>query len=165
MRRAHAHLAKRGIPLVSNQVEYSLIHRSPAADGILDACTELNVTLIAYSPLGRGVLSGKYRPGASVQDVRRFYRQFGGDQLEKIMPIIAVLEEIGGAHDKSPAQVTLNWLARQPHVLPISGVKNARQAESNASAIGWEMSAAESARLDEVSLSFHRAEPYRIRPA
>ncbi len=81
------------------------------------------------------------------------------------MPIIAVLEEIGLAHGKSPAQVALNWLARQPHVLPISGVKNARQAESNAAAIGWDMSAPESAHLDEVSLPFHRAEPYRLRPA
>src|SRR5258708_15146338 len=60
MREAHAALAKRGIPLASNQVEYSLLHRQPEANGVLDACRELGITLIAYTPLGGGALTGKY---------------------------------------------------------------------------------------------------------
>ena len=60
MREAHAALAKRGIPLASNQVEYSLLHRQPEANGVLDACRELGITLIAYSPLAGGALTGKY---------------------------------------------------------------------------------------------------------
>jgi aryl-alcohol dehydrogenase-like predicted oxidoreductase len=60
MREAHAALAKRGIPLASNQVEYSLLHRQPEVNGVLEACKELGVTLIAYSPLAMGALTGKY---------------------------------------------------------------------------------------------------------
>ena len=60
MREAHTALAKRGIPLASNQVEYSLLHRKPEVDGVLDACRELGITLIAYSPLAGGMLTGKY---------------------------------------------------------------------------------------------------------
>ncbi len=62
MRMAHAALARRGIPLASNQVEYSLLHRQPEANGVLDACRELGITLIAYSPLAMGMLTGKYLP-------------------------------------------------------------------------------------------------------
>ena len=61
MRLAHAVLADRGVPLASNQVEYSLLHRQPETDGVLDACRELGVTLIAYQPLASGALTGKYR--------------------------------------------------------------------------------------------------------
>jgi aryl-alcohol dehydrogenase-like predicted oxidoreductase len=60
MREAHAALAKRRIPLASNQIEYSLLHRQPEVNGILDACLELGITLIAYSPLAGGRLTGKY---------------------------------------------------------------------------------------------------------
>jgi aryl-alcohol dehydrogenase-like predicted oxidoreductase len=67
MQIAHAALAERGVPLASNQVEYSLLHRRPETDGVLDACRELGITLIAYSPLAGGMLTGKYsarnRPG------------------------------------------------------------------------------------------------------
>ena len=67
MREAHAALEKRGIPLASNQVEYSLLSRQPEVNGILDACRELGITLIAYSPMAGGLLTGKYsiqnRPG------------------------------------------------------------------------------------------------------
>ena len=63
LRVAHAALAERGIPLASNQVEYSLLHRAPEMNGVLDACRELGIALIAYQPLAMGVLTGKYRPG------------------------------------------------------------------------------------------------------
>ena len=60
MRIAHAALAQRGIPLASNQVEYSLLHRRPETNGVLDTCRELGITLIAYQPLAGGALTGKY---------------------------------------------------------------------------------------------------------
>src|SRR5262249_6112696 len=62
MRRTHGVLAKRCIPLASNQVEYNLLDRSPERNGVFDACRELGVTLIAYSPLAMGMLTGKYTP-------------------------------------------------------------------------------------------------------
>ena len=158
MRRAHVALAKRGVPLVSNQVEYSLVQRGPELNGVLAACRELNVTLIAYSPLGRGVLTGKYWPGANARDMRRFsIAYFRPERLAAAMPIIEALKEIGAAHgDKTPSQVALNWLARQPGVLPIPGAKNEKQARQNAESINWEMTDEEAQRLNEVSLAFRK---------
>ena len=125
-RRAHAALAERGIPLVSNQVNYSLLHRAPEANGLLDACRELGITLIAYTPLASGALTGKYRPGGrKPQATRRVMSAYR--KLEDVMPVIGALERIGRSHDRSPAQVALNWLARQENVLPIPGAKNAQQ--------------------------------------
>jgi aryl-alcohol dehydrogenase-like predicted oxidoreductase len=71
LRIAHAALAERGIPLASNQVEYSLLHRAPEVNGVLDACRELGITLIAYQPLAMGVLIGEYRPGDRPKGIRR----------------------------------------------------------------------------------------------
>ncbi|MCL5994711.1 MAG: aldo/keto reductase [Chloroflexi bacterium] len=155
MRRAQAALAKRGLALVSNQVEYSLLHRTPEVDGVWSACRELNVTLIAYSPLAKGLLTGKYKPGQPLPGTRRFMSGMGGHMLERLPPVIQLLTQIGEAHGgKTPAQVALNWLARQPGVLPIPGAKNAKQAESNAGALGWDMTDAESDQLSQVSLEW-----------
>jgi len=155
MREAHAALAARGVPLVSNQVEYSLVKRSPETNGVLETCRELDVTLIAYSPLGRGVLSGKYRPGAGPADMRRRSAVFREERLERIMPLVDAMREIGAAYGgRSPAQVALNWLARQSHVLPIPGAKTPSQAQDNADAVDWMMSDEESGRLDELTREF-----------
>jgi predicted oxidoreductase len=95
LRIAHAALAERGIPLASNQVEYSLLHRAPEVNGLLDACGELGITLIAYQPLAPGVLTGKYRPGDRPKGIRRFGRYFRSDGLKKAQPVVALLGEIG----------------------------------------------------------------------
>src|SRR6476620_10071088 len=78
MRIAHASLADRGVPLASNQVQYSLLHRQPETDGVLDACRELGVTLIAYQPLANGALTGKFVAGARPSGFRRFMPRFRG---------------------------------------------------------------------------------------
>lgn len=159
MRRAYDRLAKHGVPLASNQVEYSLLHREPETNGVLEACRELNVTLIAYSPLAMGLLSGKYRPGG--QSLRSRLREYLPRQrLEAVVPVLDLLDEIGRAHGKTPSQVVLNWLLRQsrsrlgrdrPGVIPIPGAKNARQAKENAGALGWEMTEEEAAVLDRAT--------------
>jgi aryl-alcohol dehydrogenase-like predicted oxidoreductase len=156
MRRAHAALARRSIPLVSNQVEYSLLHRAPEADGVLAACRELNVTLIAYSPLAMGLLTGKYRSGALPSGPRRFGPRFNARNVAAAQPVIALLQKIGAAHgDKSPSQVALNWLI-QRGALPIPGAKNARQAAQNAGALGWSLDEAEVALLDAATRAWLR---------
>jgi len=148
MRVAHAALAKRGVPLVSNQVQYSLLHRAPESDGVLAACRELNVTLIAYSPLEMGLLTGKYGPGTPPGGLRRFYSRFSAANLRAVEPVIGLLRTIGAAHGgKTPSQVALNWLI-QHGTLPIPGAKNARQASDNAAALGWSLTSAEVAALD-----------------
>ena len=156
MRLAYETLAKRGLPLVSNQVEYSLLHRTPEVDGIYAACRELNVTLIAYSPLAKGMLTGKYTPENPPPGLRRWMAQYRGVVLERIMVVTRELAQIGAAHDKTPAQVALNWLARQPGVLPIPGAKNAQQAQANAGAIGWDMTDDEADSLSQVTLEWRK---------
>lgn len=122
MRLAHAELAKLGVPLASNQVEYSLLHRQPEVDGVLEAARELGVTVIAYTPLAGGALTGKYKPGAKPWGLRRFLGgRFSRKGLEALEPVIALLREIGGAHSASPSQVALRWLIDGPSVLPIPG--------------------------------------------
>lgn len=153
MRRAHAALARRGIPLVSNQVNFSLLHRAPEANGVLDACRELGATLIAYTPLASGALTGKYRPGGQrPAGVRRFMPAFR--KLEQVMPVVEELERVGRDHDRSAAQVAVNWLARQDSVLPIPGAKDGRQAIENARSIDFEITKDEAAKLDQVSRSW-----------
>lgn len=154
MRRAHEVLARRGIPLAANQVEYSLLHRTPEHDGVLQACQELGVKLIAYSPLAKGLLTGKYTPGNPPSGLRR--RMFQ-DHLAPVQPLIELMREIGEAYgSKTPAQVALNW-AICKGVLPIPGARNASQAEQNAGAMGWRLAADEIARLDEAIARFHEA--------
>ena len=149
MRRAHAVLAKRGVPLASNQVEYSLLHRAPEQNGLLQACQELGVTLIAYSPLAKGVLTGKYSAANPLPGFRG--RRYRGEFLANVQPLIGRLREIGEVHGgKAPSQVALNWLICKGAV-PIPGAKNARQAEANAGALGWRLTPDEVAVLDDAS--------------
>ena len=153
MRRAHAALARRGVPLVSNQINYSLLNRSPEMNGVLDTCRELSVAIIAYSPLAQGILTGKYKPGSKAPGLRRFRRPFRRGSLEAVMPVVKLLREIGEAHGgKTPAQVALNWLVRQEGVIPIPGAKNARQAAENAGAIGWQITDDEAEALNQATL-------------
>jgi aryl-alcohol dehydrogenase-like predicted oxidoreductase len=146
MQRAHQALARRGVVLASNQVEYSLLHRAPERNGLLATCRELGVTLIAYSPLAMGMLTGKYTPDNPPPGVRG--RRYGRQLLARIQPLIALMREIGQAHgDKTPAQVALNWVICKG-ALPIPGAKNARQAEQNVGALGWHLADDEVAALD-----------------
>lgn len=145
---AHARLIKRGYPLASNQVEYSLLQRKIERNGVKQACDERGIKVIAYSPIAMGLLSGKYTvdnppPGARGRQWRWV--------LPKLPPLIDLLNEIGAAHGgKSPAQVAINWTICKG-TLPIPGAKNRRQAEANAGAAGWRLTADEIAALDEMS--------------
>jgi aryl-alcohol dehydrogenase-like predicted oxidoreductase len=156
MMRAHDRLARHDIPLASNQVHYNLLQRKPEKNGVLDVCRELNVALIAYSPLEQGLLTGKYRivagQGISVSGQRRFSRSFRASQRRKIEPLMQTMEEIARAHDKTMGQVALNWLLLKDElIIPIPGAKNVRQASENAGAIGWQLTREEFERIDAAS--------------
>jgi aryl-alcohol dehydrogenase-like predicted oxidoreductase len=159
MRRAHARLARHDIPLASNQVHYNLIHRKPEKNGVLDACRELNVALIAYSPLEQGLLTGKYRIVAgqaiSVTGPRRFTPAFRTSQRRKIEPLLQTMEDIATTHSKTVGQVALNWLlSKDECIIPIPGAKNVRQASENAGATGWRLTGEEFKRIDLASQPF-----------
>jgi aryl-alcohol dehydrogenase-like predicted oxidoreductase len=159
MRRAHDRLARHDIPLASNQVHYNLLHRKPEKNGVLDVCRELNVALIAYSPLEQGLLTGKYRivagQGISVSGQRRFSRSFRASQRRKIEPLLQTMDEIGNAHGKTMGQVALNWLLLKDElIIPIPGAKNVRQATENAGALGWRLTNEEFERIDVAAQPF-----------
>jgi aryl-alcohol dehydrogenase-like predicted oxidoreductase len=151
MRLAHAVLAERGIALASNQVEYSLLHRQPETDGVLDACRELGVTLIANQPLANGALTGKFVAGASPSGFRRFMPRFRGKEREAVTPVVDLLREIADAHGRSSAQVAIRWLIENDLVLPIPGAKNGRQAADNAAARDFSITPAEIEALDRAT--------------
>jgi aryl-alcohol dehydrogenase-like predicted oxidoreductase len=155
MKRAHDRLASYGVSLASNQVEYSLLRRAPETNGVLEASRDLGVTLIAYSPIAKGLLTGKYGPGdRPVGLVRRMGRAFSEQNFKKIEPVVNILREIGEAHNKQPAQVALNWLITQGNVFPIPGAKNENQARQNAGALGWEMASEEAEKLHLATLGW-----------
>lgn len=156
MREAQGYLAAKGVPLAVNQVRYSLINREIEANGILQTAKELGVTILAYSPLAQGLLTGKYKPenADSVTGARKLDPKFSRQGLEKLMPVIDRLTQIGAKHDKTPAQVALNWLIAQGSVIPIPGAKNANQAKQNAGAIGWSLDADEVTQLDLLTRSY-----------
>jgi aryl-alcohol dehydrogenase-like predicted oxidoreductase len=155
MRLAHQVLAQRGVPLASNQVQYSLLHRQPETDGVLDACRELGVTLIAYMPLASGALSGKYGAGTKPSGMRPRMAFFKQKNAAAVAKVVDLLREIGGRHGKSPSQVALRWLIDKG-ALPIPGAKNGEQARHNAGALDFTLSADELAALDQATVAWTR---------
>lgn len=153
MHQAHSYLAERGIPLAVNQVQYSLLHRKIESNGVLSAAKEFGMTILAYSPLAQGLVTGKYRVETyqPPTGARRIDPRFNQNGLRKIEPVISVLQEVGQCHDKTPAQVALNWLMGQGDVVPIPGAKNAHQAKQNAGALGWSMTLEEREKISAVT--------------
>ncbi len=155
MRRAHAALAKRGLPLAVNQMEYSLLDRRIESNDVLAAAKELGVTITAYTPLGYGLLTGKYhRDPALFESSRRGFmlrRKF-----ESSRPVVEALEEIAEAHGVTPGQVALNWLIhfQGMTVVAIPGATRAEHASESAGAMRFRLSEEEMNRLDELSRGF-----------
>jgi len=145
---AYSSLARHNIPLASNQVHYSLLNRTIEKNGTLARCKELGIRLISYSPIEKGLLSGKYSVDSPPPGARgRNYTNL----LPKIGPLLKLMTEIGQDHGgKSNAQVALNWVICKG-ALPIPGAKNAEQAQENAGALGWRLTDEEAVRLDETS--------------
>lgn len=154
MREAHTALARRGIPLASNQVQYSLVYRKPEVDGVLDACRDLGITLIAYSPLGMGALTGKYSANVKASGLRRILPNFNRKAMEAVQPVIGLLRQIGERYSKTPSQVALRWLIENPLVLPIAGAKNGKQATENAGALSFSLTPEEIEMLNQASLAW-----------
>ena len=153
MCQAHALLAKRGIPLAVNQVQFSLLHRQPKTTGLLRTAQDLQITVLAYSPLAQGLLTGKYRSSSThpPTGARRLDPRFKPSRLAKLQPVLQALQTIGIHHQQTPAQVALNWLIAHGNVMPIPGAKTAEQALQNAGALGWQITATEQEHLDQVA--------------
>lgn len=178
IREAHAYLAYHNIPLASNQVAYNLLKRYVETNGVLKACRELNISLIATGPLEEGVLTGKFRSGAaSLSAFKRIVSQFGridwfGEQKgmttfwhqlfstprmlqqKKLEPLFIVLEEIAETRLKTIGQVVLNWLMTKDEcIIPIPGAKNKKQAIENIGALAWALTAEERDRIEQAEMA------------
>ncbi|WP_445634852.1 aldo/keto reductase [Nostoc sp. DSM 114161] len=153
MRDAHQILADRGVPLAVNQVRYSLLTRQIESKGIVATARELGVTLLAYSPLAQGLLTGKYTidSAETPTGARKVDPRFSKEGLQKIAPVISLLRSLGEKYDRTPAQVALNWLISQGNVIPIAGVKTAEHVRQNAGALGWRLNEDEIEELEKVS--------------
>jgi aryl-alcohol dehydrogenase-like predicted oxidoreductase len=160
MRRAHAALAKRGIALASNQVNYSLIKRRIESNGTLAAAKELGITIIAYSPLGQGILSGRFhddtqlakkRPGP-----RRYLPAFSGRGLARSKPLVDELRSVAASLGVTASQVALSWLIHfhGETVVAIPGATQTRHAVEAAGSQGIRLSAAQMVRLEELSRAY-----------
>ncbi|MCB0976333.1 MAG: aldo/keto reductase [Acidimicrobiales bacterium] len=147
MRSIARELAERGIQLATNQIEFSLLRRRPESNGLLAACRELGVLPLAYSPLGQGRLTGKY----DAEHPPPKGRSFSNHPMVEVDAIVNTLRELGGAHDRTPSQVALQWIVSKG-VVPIPGAKNRLQAEQNAGGMGWSLTEEELTRLDNVAL-------------
>lgn len=154
MRRAHKRLVDRGFSLASNQVKYSLLDRRIETNGVLDAARELGITIIAYSPLEMGLLTGKFHKDPGLLESRPFVRRFRLRRLiEKSRPLIDLLETIAPSEGVSVSQVALNWLIRfhGDTVVTIPGASKPKHAEESAAAMSFSLTADEMAKIDEVS--------------
>ena len=129
---ARSYLSREDV--VSNQIQYSLVHRKPERVGMIEHARREGVTVIAYSPIAMGLLTGKYHLGNRPGGIRRFNRKFSRSGLRQVAPFLAVLRELASPECGTMAQASLAWLLRDPNVVVIPGAKNPRQAEENVAA-------------------------------
>jgi aryl-alcohol dehydrogenase-like predicted oxidoreductase len=148
IRRAHAvH------PITALQTEWSLWTRDPETDGVLDAVRQLGIGFVAYSPLGRGFLSGAIQKPEDLaeDDFRRHNPRFQGENFQKNLQLVAQVQDIALAKGVAPAQLALAWvLAQGDNVVPIPGTKRRTYLEENVAADDITLTDEELRRIDEV---------------
>jgi len=138
-----------GGPVLSNQVLFSLVHREPDSDLVPWAQKEGRI-VIAYSPLGQGLLSGKYQD-APPRNFRRFRTNFRAAGRARVVPLVAALREIASKHGATPSQVALAWLIRKPNVVAIPGASSVKQVEENVAAAEVDLTDDEADRLSALA--------------
>ena len=139
-------------PIAALQSEYSLWTRDPEQE-ILPTCRELGIGFVAYSPLGRGFLTGHFKSFDELpaDDYRRFSPRFQGENFQKNLNLVKKVEEIAEERKCQPAQLALAWvLAQGGDIVPIPGTKHRKYLEENVGALDVELSADELRRLNEV---------------
>lgn len=137
-------LKKYDVPLASNQIEFSLARTYPLSSGLIECCHENDIVPLAYSPLAMGRLTGKYSSSNPPPNNRRF----GNMQIEQLEPLLDVMRTIAEKHDVTCSAVALNYVMSKG-CIPLSGAKNAKQAQQNAKALGWKLTEEEIQELEK----------------
>lgn len=135
--------------IVSNQVHYSLLHREPEEEGLVEHHAENGIAIIAYSPLEQGILTGKYTPDHRPGGFRADKARFSPKALEAVQLLLETLGEVAVLHGRSTAQAALAWLLKDPNVVVIPGAKNLRQLEENVGGAGWHIPKDELGQIEE----------------
>ncbi len=152
MRRAATRLERYHIPLAANQVRYSLIHRQPEKNGVLDLCRQLNVALVAYRPLEGGRLGSDRIRSMQSSPSSPSPTAEGAQAVSKERILQETLQAIAQQHSKTVGQVALNWLLRKDElVIPIPGTTSPLHQLENAETLNWELGPHEFAMLDQAS--------------
>lgn len=154
MRRAHTALEIRGLSLAVNQVQYSLLNREIEINGVLETAQELGVTIIAWGPLGSGILTGKFHKDSGAFKRRPLARRMMlRGNIERSRHLIETLEEIAGRYGVSVPQIALNWLIhfQGETVVAIPGASKVEHAVESAAAMKFRLSDEDMARLDEMT--------------
>ena len=159
MRSAWETLQKSGISLVSNQVQHSLLQRKIETNGVLETAKELGITIIAYSPLAQGLVTGKFHDNPELLKnigFRKYSAQFKPKGLEKSRPVAEAVKKLAVKYNVTPSQVALNWLIHfnGDTVVAIPGATRARHAEENTGAMKFRLSQEDMQLLDEVSKGY-----------
>jgi len=160
MEKAYRSLRELGLPLVSNQVRYSLLDRRIETNGVLGAAKDLGITIIAYSPLAQGLLSGRFHDDPRLAREHRGFRKFmpafrpGG--LARSRPVVETLRRIASKYGATPARVAINWLIgiHGEAVVAIPGASRADQVEDFAAATSFALTDEDLDELDRVSAPF-----------
>ncbi|MBS9384684.1 MAG: aldo/keto reductase [Dolichospermum sp. BR01] len=145
----HKRFQERGIPIKSLQVQYSLLSTYPVTElGLKEVCDDLGIALIAYSPLGLGLLTGKFSENGSFpKGIRGFLCK---QLLPGMKPLLGCLQEIANTRNKTMSQVAINWCISKG-TIPIPGAKSLKQAKENIGALGWFLSDGEVIELDHAA--------------
>ncbi|CAO3586400.1 unnamed protein product [Absidia cylindrospora] len=142
----HAALKKRGIQLASNQVSFSLIRTIPEKSGLIQLCHDLGVAVLAYSPIGMGLLTGKFGSKGPWPKARnRTFSALDLDQLEKLLNTIASLST---KYDRPQSAIALNWIIAKG-VIPLAGVRTPDHVKQNATALGFALADEDIKTLDQ----------------
>jgi aryl-alcohol dehydrogenase-like predicted oxidoreductase len=145
--------AMRVHPITALQTEYSLWTRDPETNGVLSTCRELGIGFVAYSPLGRGFLTGRFRKFEDLpaDDYRRNSPRFQGENFQKNLDLLRRVEEMAQEKKCTPSQLALAWvLAQGNDIVPIPGTKRRKYLEENVAAVNLTLTKEDLRRIDEV---------------
>lgn len=159
MRSAWEELQKLGIHLVSNQVRYNLLNRKIESNGIMQTAKELGITIIAYSPLAQGLVTGKFHDNPDLLKnigMRKYSSAFKPAGLEKSRPLVKMVQELATKYGVTSSQVALNWLITNhgETVVAIPGATKESHAKENAGAMTFSLTAEDLSLLDKKSALF-----------
>jgi len=159
MKNAWETLDKKGIPLASNQVLYNLLNRKIESTGVMEMAKKLGISIIAYSPLAQGLVTGKFHDNPELLKnigLRKYSSQFKPNGLEKSRPVVMLVKELALKYNVTPSQIALNWLINYhgDTVVTIPGATKETHAKENAGALSFRLSEEDMARLEKKSAIF-----------